>query len=111
MSAQFPAHLDLEEEEDLEVFSKNTSLTDGGPSSPSSMMNQYREEEEEELFITIDHPESHVTAIETFITYRVMTKTSRSDFDCSEFEVRRRYQDFLWLRSTLEENHPTLIVH
>ncbi|KAK1885107.1 Sorting nexin-7 [Dissostichus eleginoides] len=111
MSAQFPAHLDLEEEEDLEVFSKNTSLTDGGPSSPSSMMNQYREEEEEELFITVDHPESHVTAIETFITYRVMTKTSRSDFDCSEFEVRRRYQDFLWLRSTLEENHPTLIVH
>lgn len=112
MSAQFPAHLDLEEEEDLEVFSKNISLTDGGPSSPSSMMNQYREEEEEEeLFITVDHPESHVTAIETFITYRVMTKTSRSDFDCSEFEVRRRYQDFLWLRSTLEENHPTLIVH
>ncbi|KAK5898551.1 hypothetical protein CgunFtcFv8_015956 [Champsocephalus gunnari] len=81
------------------------------PSSPSSMMNQYREEEEEELFITVDHPESHVTAIETFITYRVVTKTSRSDFDCSEFEVRRRYQDFLWLRSTLEERHPTLIVH
>ena len=56
------------------VSSQNTSLTDGAPSSPSSMMNQYREEEEEELFITVDHPESHVTAIETFITYRVMTK-------------------------------------
>ncbi|XP_063730048.1 sorting nexin-7 [Eleginops maclovinus] len=119
MSALFPAHLDLEEEEDLEVFSKKTSLTDGGPNSPSSMMNQYRleaeeeeeEKEEKELFVTVDHPESHVTAIETFITYRVLTKTTRSDFDCSEFEVRRRYQDFLWLRSRLEENHPTLIVH
>lgn len=48
------------------------------------MVNQYRLEEEDEveqqdpdvkdLFITVDHPESHVTAIETFITYRVVTK-------------------------------------
>lgn len=38
-------------------------------------------------------------------------QTTRSDFDSSEFEVRRRYQDFLWLRSKLEESHPTLIVH
>lgn len=38
-------------------------------------------------------------------------QTTRSEFDSSEYEVRRRYQDFLWLRSRLEENHPTLIVH
>lgn len=56
------------------------------PNSPSSMVNQYRLEEEEEdeveqrdsdikdLFITVDNPESHVTAIETFIMYRVVTK-------------------------------------
>uniref|UniRef100_A0A4W6F3B5 Sorting nexin 7 n=1 Tax=Lates calcarifer TaxID=8187 RepID=A0A4W6F3B5_LATCA len=92
------------------------------PNSPSSMVNQYRLEEDEEeeqqqdadtkdIFITVDNPESHVTAIETFIMYRVLTKTTRSEFDSSEYEVRRRYQDFLWLRSRLEENHPTLIVH
>ncbi|XP_029313798.1 LOW QUALITY PROTEIN: sorting nexin-7 [Cottoperca gobio] len=113
----FSGHmLDLDEDEDLEVFSKNTSLADGGPmpNSPSSMVNQYRLEEEEEardFFIAVDNPESHVTAIETFITYRVVTKTTRSEFDSSEYEVRRRYQDFLWLRGRLEENHPTLIVH
>ncbi|KAM7390857.1 hypothetical protein PAMA_008851 [Pampus argenteus] len=118
----FSGHmLDLDEDEDLEVFSKNTSLADGGPlpNSPSSMVNQYRLDEDEEqqdtntkdLFITVDNPESHVTAIETFIMYRVVTKTTRSEFDSSEYEVRRRYQDFLWLRSRLEENHPTLIVH
>ena len=54
------------------------------PNSPSSMVNQYRLEEEEEeeqqdanardLFVSVDNPESHVTAIETFIMYRVVTK-------------------------------------
>ncbi|XP_011471869.1 sorting nexin-7 [Oryzias latipes] len=113
--------LDLDEDDDLDVFSKNTCLTDEGPvpNSPSSMVNQYRLEDDEEqqdanakdLFISVDDPESHITAIETYIMYRVVTKTTRSDFDSSEFEVRRRYQDFLWLRSKLEESHPTLIVH
>ncbi|XP_038547876.1 sorting nexin-7 [Micropterus salmoides] len=101
---------------------QNTSMADGSPipNSPSSMVNQYRLEEEQEeqpdantkdLFVTVDNPESHVTAIETFIMYRVVTKTTRSEFDSSEYEVRRRYQDFLWLRSRLEETHPTLIIH
>ncbi|XP_077592702.1 sorting nexin-7 isoform X2 [Stigmatopora nigra] len=88
------------------------------PNSPSSMVNQYQFDEDEQhtestkdLFVTVDSPESHVTAIETFIMYRVSTKTTRSEFDSSEFEVLRRYQDFVWLRSRLEEDHPTLIVH
>ncbi|KAK5610242.1 hypothetical protein CRENBAI_008640 [Crenichthys baileyi] len=112
--------LDLDEDEDLEVFSKNTSLAEGSPmpNSPDSMVNQFRLDEEEqqdainkEIFITVDNPESHITAIETFVMYRVVTKTTRSEFDSSEYEVRRRYQDFLWLKSRLEENYPTLIVH
>ncbi|XP_023589245.1 sorting nexin-7 [Trichechus manatus latirostris] len=37
-------------------------------------------------------------------------QTSRGEFDSSEFEVRRRYQDFLWLKGRLEEAHPTLII-
>lgn len=52
------------------------------PTSPGSMVNQYRFEDEDDddvpdmkdIFITVDNPESHVTAIETFITYRVLTK-------------------------------------
>ncbi|XP_054621255.1 sorting nexin-7 [Dunckerocampus dactyliophorus] len=112
--------LDLEEE-DLEVFSKKMSLMDGVsvPDTPSSLVNQYHLDDDEDqqigstkdLFVTVDNPESHVTAIETFIMYRVLTKTTRSEFDSYEYEVSRRYQDFLWLRSRLEESHPTLIVH
>ncbi|XP_042675050.1 sorting nexin-7 isoform X2 [Centrocercus urophasianus] len=108
-----------DDEDDLEVFSKDTSLAEVNsfspsmPISPSSMINQYKFEDEPELkdlFITVDDPESHITAIETFITYRVVTKTSRGEFDSCEYEVRRRYQDFLWLKSKLEEAHPTLII-
>ncbi|KAL1772593.1 sorting nexin-7 isoform X1 [Sigmodon hispidus] len=112
--------LDLDEEEDdLEVFSKDASLMDMNsfspmmPTSPLSMINQIKFEDEpdlKDLFITVDAPESHVTTIETFITYRIITKTSRGEFDSSEFEVRRRYQDFLWLKGKLEEAHPTLII-
>ncbi|KAG8436763.1 hypothetical protein GDO86_007739 [Hymenochirus boettgeri] len=114
-----PDALRLDEDDDLEVFSKDTTLTDGNSfsplllASPSSMTNQYKFEDEpdaKDIFITVDEPESHINAIETFITYRVATKTSRSQFDSSEFEVRRRYQDFLWLKSRLEEAHPTLII-
>ncbi|XP_008305609.1 sorting nexin-7 [Cynoglossus semilaevis] len=126
LPADFSGHmLDMDEDEDLEVFSKKTSHVDGDgnpvPNSPSSMVNQYRLEEDgdeehrdihtKDLYITVDDPESHVTAIETFIMYRVLTRTTRSEFDSSEYEVHRRYQDFVWLRSKLEENHPTLIVH
>ncbi|XP_027005341.1 sorting nexin-7 isoform X1 [Tachysurus fulvidraco] len=115
--------LELDEDEDLEVFSKDATFTDGSSfsvsmqTSPGSMVNQYRFEDDEavpgtkDIFITVDNPESHVTAIETFITYRVLTKTTRSEFDSSEYEVRRRYQDFFWLKGKLEEAHPTLIVH
>uniref|UniRef100_A0A8C5QS30 Sorting nexin 7 n=1 Tax=Leptobrachium leishanense TaxID=445787 RepID=A0A8C5QS30_9ANUR len=110
---------DDDDEDDLEVFSKDTTLTDGNSfsplvlTSPSSMTNQYKFEDEtdvKDIFITVDEPESHITAIETFITYRIATKTTRSEFDSSEFEVRRRYQDFLWLKSRLEDAHPTLII-
>ncbi|XP_015224391.1 PREDICTED: sorting nexin-7-like [Cyprinodon variegatus] len=112
--------LDLDEDEDLEVFTKNRLVAEAGPGprSPDSMVNQFRLDEEEQpdamdrdIFITVDNPESQITTIETFITYRVVTKTTRSEFDSSEYEVRRRYQDFVWLRSRLEESHPTLIVH
>ncbi|KAM6454421.1 sorting nexin-7 isoform 1-T1 [Liasis olivaceus] len=114
-----PELLEFDDDEDLEVFSKDASLMEVNsfspmmPTSPSSMINQYKFEDEPEgkdLFVTVDEPESYITAIETFVTYRIVTKTTRGEFDSSEYEVRRRYQDFLWLKGRLEEAHPTLII-
>lgn len=53
------------------------SLSPTMPTSPLSMINQVKFEDEpdlKDLFITVDDPESHVTTIETFITYRVATQ-------------------------------------
>lgn len=53
------------------------SLSPTMPTSPLSMINQVKFEDEpdlKDLFITVDDPESHVTTIETFITYRVVTQ-------------------------------------
>ncbi|KAL4697540.1 hypothetical protein H8959_003238 [Pygathrix nigripes] len=89
--------LDLDED-DLEVFSNDASLMDMNsfstmmPTSPLSMISQIKFEDEQDLkefFVTVDEPESHVTTIETVITYRIITKTSCAEFDSSEFKVRR----------------------
>lgn len=53
------------------------------------MVNQYRLEDDEEqqdanakdLFISVDDPESHITAIETYIMYRVVTKVRSGPSD------------------------------
>ena len=56
------------------------------PTSPLSMINQVKFEDEpdlKDLFITVDAPESHVTTIETFITYRIITKVNaEGPFSC-----------------------------
>ena len=37
-------------------------------------------------------------------------QTARSEFDQPNYSVRRRYQDFLWLRQRLEETYPTHVI-
>ncbi|XP_065070203.1 sorting nexin-7-like [Rhopilema esculentum] len=60
-----------------------------------------------DLFVKVDKPEKHV---EGYVSYNVTTKTTRGEFDQPEFNVQRRYTDFLWLRNKLEETCPTHII-
>ncbi|KAM5295418.1 sorting nexin-7 isoform 2-T2 [Glossophaga mutica] len=124
-SALLPAEvLDLDgDEDDLEVFSKDASLTDMNslspvmPTSPLSMINQVKFEDErdlKDLFITVDEPESHVTTLETFITYRVVTKPLPEKFIVKGM-VERFNDDFIETRRKALHtflnriaDHPTL---
>ena len=63
-----------------------------------------------DLFISVVNPEKQITTLETYIIYKIITKTTRSSFDNCEYEAYRRYQDFIWLRSRLEEDHPTHLI-
>ncbi|XP_038154896.1 sorting nexin-30 isoform X1 [Cyprinodon tularosa] len=70
----------------------------------------YGSTEARDLFVTVDDPKKHVSTMETYITYRVSTKTTRIEFDLPEYSVRRRYQDFDWLRTKLEDSQPTHLI-
>nr|XP_040053627.1 sorting nexin-30 [Gasterosteus aculeatus aculeatus] len=110
---------------------KEASLTNGAPvetpspASTSSLFNRLQLDDDPEadvrdpytetaetrdLFVTVDDPKKHVSTMETYITYRVSTKTSRVEFDLPEYCVRRRYQDFDWLRMKLEDSQPTHLI-
>uniref|UniRef100_A0A673Z9L5 Sorting nexin family member 30 n=1 Tax=Salmo trutta TaxID=8032 RepID=A0A673Z9L5_SALTR len=93
------------------IGEKDPSLPNGtpvetsSPSSSSSLLNRLQldddlDVETRDLFVTVDDPKKHVSTMETYITYRVVTKTTRVEFDLPEYSVRRRYQDFDWLRTS-----------
>ncbi|XP_043106507.1 sorting nexin-30 isoform X2 [Puntigrus tetrazona] len=92
-----------------------TPVDTSSPASSSSLLNRLQldddlDGETRDLFVTVDDPKKHVSTMETYITYRVCTKTTRTEFDLPEYSVRRRYQDFDWLRNKLEESQPTHLI-
>jgi sorting nexin-7/30 len=56
------------------------------------------------------NPEKHGDTINSYITFEIVTKTNWEKFEHNEFFVRRRFNDFLWLRSNLCEKFPNVIV-
>ncbi|XP_023029128.2 sorting nexin-7 [Leptinotarsa decemlineata] len=67
-------------------------------------------DENSDLCVKIDNPEKYLETLETYITFRITTKVARIEFTDNEYVVRRRYNDFLWLRQKLVECHPFCIV-
>jgi len=50
-----------------------------------SSINSELDMDEHDLFVHVDNPEKHVTAMETYITFRVITKVSHLNvYECSE---------------------------
>merc|ERR1711998_725201 len=62
---------------------------------------------------SVRDPEKHGDTMNNYITFKVATKTVQStwpQFKETEFSVRRRFKDFVWLRTSLCENHANVIV-
>ena len=49
---------------------------------------------------SIANPEKTVSTLESYLTYEVKTKTTRPNFPGPDFDVKRRYSDFEWLKKT-----------
>nr|XP_030715031.1 sorting nexin-30 [Globicephala melas] len=102
-------------DKDLILPNGGTPAGPASPASSSSLLNRLQldddiDGETRDLFVTVDDPKKHVCTMETYITYRITTKSTRVEFDLPEYSVRRRYQDFDWLRNKLEESQPTHLI-
>ena len=64
------------------------------------------------LDISVSDPEHHSGSKVSlsFVDFKVSTVTDDARFQVSNFFVRRRYRDFVWLRSRLTSEHPGAIV-
>ncbi|XP_066583969.1 sorting nexin-7-like [Prorops nasuta] len=63
-----------------------------------------------DLQVKVDNPQKHLETLETYITFRITTRSSRSEYEEEEYVVRRRYNDFIWLRQKLVEAYPSHII-
>ncbi|XP_043241846.1 sorting nexin-7-like isoform X1 [Amphibalanus amphitrite] len=104
-----PSVLNLADESSM-IDEVNNSQYIATPSVASVSWDDLDPTDTRDLQIKVDDPQKHVTSMETYITFRISTKTSRAEFDDSEYSVRRRYNEFLWLRARLTEAYPTHIV-
>ncbi|KAK3940808.1 Vps5 C terminal like-domain-containing protein [Diplogelasinospora grovesii] len=60
--------------------------------------------------ITVGDPHKVGDLTSSHIVYSVRTKTTSKAYKQPEFEVKRRYRDFLWLYNTLHANNPGVVV-
>ncbi|KAJ4425276.1 Vacuolar protein sorting-associated protein vps5 [Gnomoniopsis sp. IMI 355080] len=60
--------------------------------------------------ITVGDPHKVGDLTSSHIVYAVRTKTTSKAYKQPEFEVKRRYRDFLWLYNTLHANNPGIVV-
>ncbi|ORY71337.1 vacuolar sorting protein [Pseudomassariella vexata] len=60
--------------------------------------------------ITVGDPHKVGDLTSSHIVYSVRTKTTSKGYRQPEFEVKRRYRDFLWLYTTMHGNNPGVVV-
>ncbi|XP_060529682.1 sorting nexin-7-like [Cylas formicarius] len=63
-----------------------------------------------DFYVKVDNPERQLDTLETYITFQITTTVQQEDYHEGEYVVRRRYNDFLWLRQKLAESHPFCII-
>ncbi|KAI1266662.1 vacuolar sorting protein [Xylariaceae sp. FL1019] len=60
--------------------------------------------------ITVGDPHKVGDLTSSHIVYSVRTRTTSKGYAQPEFEVKRRYRDFLWLYTTMHGNNPGVVV-
>ncbi|KAL0276800.1 UNVERIFIED_CONTAM: hypothetical protein PYX00_004293 [Menopon gallinae] len=103
--------LDLENDSDISLSLEGSVVASPSIESFSTLPEAESSlnlcEDTPDLAVRVDNPQKHFDLFETYITFRVTTKTTRAEFETTDYCVRRRYNDFSWLRQHLVEEYPT----
>lgn len=76
----------------------------------TEVLSELNIDENSDLYVKIDNPQKHLDTLETYITFRITTRVARVEFTENEYIVRRRYNEFAWLRQKLLDYHPFCII-
>lgn len=68
--------------------------------------NEEAEIHREKVQISISDPKKHKSNLDSYITYLVTTRTFNDGVQINESNVRRRYNDFVWLKNLLDTKYP-----
>ncbi|EKX49074.1 hypothetical protein GUITHDRAFT_68216 [Guillardia theta CCMP2712] len=63
-----------------------------------------------EYQVIVVNPEKHGQGIGAYLTYELRTRMKGGAFGEREFAVRRKYNDFIWLRNVLAADYPHFLV-
>ncbi|CAF1191910.1 unnamed protein product [Adineta steineri] len=75
--------------------------------------NERKEEAEinrEYIKICVCDPKKHKSNLDSYVTYLVNTQTYNDSVKINETNVRRRYNDFIWLKNLLDMKYPFNII-
>ena len=75
--------------------------------------NERKEEVEinrEQTKIYVCDPKKHKSNLDSFVTYLITTQTFNDSVKINETNVRRRYNDFIWLKNLLDIKYPFNII-
>ncbi|KAF5292272.1 hypothetical protein FQR65_LT11235 [Abscondita terminalis] len=107
-------------ESDRSSICSNSTLDNSIVQSPSlesfstlpdtEALSELNIDENSDLYVKVDNPQKHLDTLETYITFRITTRVARIEFNENEYIVRRRYNEFAWLRQRLLECHPFCII-
>ena len=64
----------------------------------------------EQIKVFVCDPKKHKSNLDSFITYLVTTQTYNDAVKINETNVRRRYNDFVWLKHLLDAKYPFNII-
>ena len=72
-------------------------------------LNRSNEEAEihrEQIQVSVCDPKKHKSNLDSFVTYLISTRTFNDAVQINESNVRRRYNDFIWLKTLLDSKYP-----